>query len=317
MLDIPRLETNCELYAPRVGTRVAYSVHDDWGSSKRHFSILDLEHPRASFGDYLGDWNPAWSPDGSTLAWCDVRSGSSSSRRTAAEASPPVPASVRPERRVGIRERPPPPGDRGRRAPAAESPSTCLGARVGHRRSPARRPRGGMPSRPLRGRTPGGRGERAAKHARLPPRRHPASRPTTARPSRSAVTSSGLSTSAASRAGPRGRSRACTRTGRRTASGSPSPSPTRLSSTVSSAARRRCAGTWPRGSSPGSAVDGGRPPDKAQPLQAHKDVRIRPRLPDFSGAYDPLNQAVSAQELDGERRIRDSNPCYRRERAAS
>ena len=81
MVDIPRLETNCELYAPRVGTRVAYSVHDDWGTSKRHFSILDLEHPRASFGDYLGDWNPAWSPDGSTLAWCDSqRSGFELSR---------------------------------------------------------------------------------------------------------------------------------------------------------------------------------------------------------------------------------------------
>ena len=76
MIDIPRLETNCELYAPRVGRRVAYSVHDDWGTSKRHFSVLDLEHPRASFGDYLGDWNPAWGPDGSTLAWCDTyRSG--------------------------------------------------------------------------------------------------------------------------------------------------------------------------------------------------------------------------------------------------
>ena len=81
MIDIPRLETNCELYAPRVGTRVAYSVHDDWGTSKRHFSVLDLEHPRASFGDYLGDWNPAWSPDGSTLAWCDsLRSGFELSR---------------------------------------------------------------------------------------------------------------------------------------------------------------------------------------------------------------------------------------------
>jgi hypothetical protein len=81
MVDIPRLETNCELYAPRVGTRVAYSVHDDWGTSKRHFSVLDLEHPRASFGDYLADWNPAWSPDGSTLAWCDSqRSGFELSR---------------------------------------------------------------------------------------------------------------------------------------------------------------------------------------------------------------------------------------------
>jgi hypothetical protein len=80
MLELPRLETNCELWAPRVGTRVAYSVHDDWGSSKRHFSVLDLENPRATFGDYLGDWNPAWSPDGSTLAWCDGRSGFELSR---------------------------------------------------------------------------------------------------------------------------------------------------------------------------------------------------------------------------------------------
>jgi hypothetical protein len=80
MLDLPRLETNCELWAPREGTRVAYSVHDDWGTSKRHFSVLDLEHPRASFGDYLGDWI-AWSPDGSTLAWCDgFRSGFELSR---------------------------------------------------------------------------------------------------------------------------------------------------------------------------------------------------------------------------------------------
>jgi hypothetical protein len=81
MLDLPRLETNCELYAPRVGTRVAYSVHDDWGTSKRHFSVLDLEHPRASFGDYVADWNPAWSPDGAALAWCDGhRSGFELSR---------------------------------------------------------------------------------------------------------------------------------------------------------------------------------------------------------------------------------------------
>jgi hypothetical protein len=37
----------------------------------RRFSVLDLAHPRASFGDYEGHWI-AWSPDGSTLAWCDT-----------------------------------------------------------------------------------------------------------------------------------------------------------------------------------------------------------------------------------------------------
>ena len=52
MLDLPRLETNCALYAPSVGTRVAYSVPDDAGGDARHFSVLDLAHPRASFGEY-------------------------------------------------------------------------------------------------------------------------------------------------------------------------------------------------------------------------------------------------------------------------
>ena len=72
MLELPRLETNCELYAPRVGTRVAYTVRaDDSGGAFKHFSVLDLED-RASFGDYSGylmGWN--WSSNGSTLAWCD------------------------------------------------------------------------------------------------------------------------------------------------------------------------------------------------------------------------------------------------------
>lgn len=72
MLELPRLETSCELYAPRVGTRVAYSTLDYEGGRFRRFSILDLENPRASFGDYAGDWI-AGSPDGSTLTWCDSR----------------------------------------------------------------------------------------------------------------------------------------------------------------------------------------------------------------------------------------------------
>jgi hypothetical protein len=71
MLDLPRLETSCELYAPRVGSRVAYSTLHYEGGPMRSFSVLDLKNPRASFGDYEGHWI-AWSPDGSTLAWCDA-----------------------------------------------------------------------------------------------------------------------------------------------------------------------------------------------------------------------------------------------------
>ena len=74
MLELPRLETSCLLWAPRVGSRVAYRTLDDPGGSMKLFSILDLENPRASFGKYLG-WTPmAWGPDGSTLAWCDTPS---------------------------------------------------------------------------------------------------------------------------------------------------------------------------------------------------------------------------------------------------
>jgi len=72
MLELPRLETSCLLWAPRVGSRVAYRTLDDPGGSMKRFSIFDLEKPRASFGKYLG-WTPmAWGPDGSTLAWCDT-----------------------------------------------------------------------------------------------------------------------------------------------------------------------------------------------------------------------------------------------------
>jgi hypothetical protein len=74
MLELPRLETGCELDAPRVGSRVAYSTLDDANNPPmRRFSILDLENPRASFGDYKGYFPIAWGPDGSALAWCDTR----------------------------------------------------------------------------------------------------------------------------------------------------------------------------------------------------------------------------------------------------
>ena len=149
-------------HAPRFGTRVAYSVHDDWGTSKRHFSILDLEHPRASFGDYIGDWNPrAWSLDGAALAWCDgSRSGFWLSAQSAAAASRPLPGSVRPSGVTGLRERPP--GDRGRRAPAAESPPDLSGISRGASTARLAHPRRRTAGRPLRGPTPGGHGEHAA-----------------------------------------------------------------------------------------------------------------------------------------------------------
>jgi WD40 repeat protein len=83
-VDMPRAAGTCEVWAPRVGTRVAYGVPDDCGCSIRHFRVRDLEHPQASSGEYETALPVTWSPDGSRLAWCDtLHSGFelSSSRR--------------------------------------------------------------------------------------------------------------------------------------------------------------------------------------------------------------------------------------------
>jgi hypothetical protein len=73
-LDLPRVETTCEVSAPRVGTHVAYVIPEDLGDSARHFGVLDLEDPQTDVREYTTFWpmGPmAWSADGSKLAWCD------------------------------------------------------------------------------------------------------------------------------------------------------------------------------------------------------------------------------------------------------
>ena len=75
-IAVPLRAGNCELWAPRVGTRVAYGVPDDCNCSIRHFGVRDLEHPQANFGDHKMQWSVTWSADGSRIAWCDgPRSG--------------------------------------------------------------------------------------------------------------------------------------------------------------------------------------------------------------------------------------------------
>ena len=193
MLELPRLETNCELWAPRVGTRVAYSVRaDDSGGAFKHFSVLDLED-RASFGDYTGI------PDGLELELERLDARLVRQRRvrvrafarSPAEASRPVPVRLRPERRAGVIV-----NDRheilvgGRPLLKARGPVWHLAWGVDG--SLAVLVEGGR-ARPLRGRTPGGRRRAWRRRATSSPPRSgpPSSRPTTARPSRSAATSSG------------------------------------------------------------------------------------------------------------------------------
>lgn len=73
-VDLPPVATTCELWAPRVGTHVAYVLPDDLGDSIRPFSVRNLEDPQATFGEYtaLAHAPVAWSSDGSKLAWCDT-----------------------------------------------------------------------------------------------------------------------------------------------------------------------------------------------------------------------------------------------------
>jgi len=69
--SVPRLTTSCELWAPRVGARVAYGVRGPSGAETR-FRLVDLANPRATLGEYAMTFSPmAWRPDGRALAWCD------------------------------------------------------------------------------------------------------------------------------------------------------------------------------------------------------------------------------------------------------
>jgi hypothetical protein len=70
-IDLPPVTTTCELWAPRVGTHVAYLVPDDLDGWIRHYSLLDLEDPYRRFGEMRAGWPVAWSQDGSRFAWCD------------------------------------------------------------------------------------------------------------------------------------------------------------------------------------------------------------------------------------------------------
>ena len=68
---LPRLETNCRLWAPPTTDRIAYGVGGSIGEAVP-FSFLDLNHS----GRQLGTFRAlrgfiAWSRDGQRAAWCD------------------------------------------------------------------------------------------------------------------------------------------------------------------------------------------------------------------------------------------------------
>jgi WD40-like Beta Propeller Repeat len=70
--SVPRVATSCEVWAPRIGGRVAYGV-DRPGGAETRFRVLDLANPRARSGEMEMTFGPmAWSPDGRALAWCDT-----------------------------------------------------------------------------------------------------------------------------------------------------------------------------------------------------------------------------------------------------
>jgi hypothetical protein len=72
---LPRTETSCELWVPRVGTRAAYGIEGASGDLTP-FRLIDVAHPQRDLGTYLRFDDVVWSSDGQRIAWCNsARSG--------------------------------------------------------------------------------------------------------------------------------------------------------------------------------------------------------------------------------------------------
>jgi hypothetical protein len=68
---LPRIETNCDVWAPPVGNRLAYGLLRSYGET---FPIrfLDLGRPLADLGTFEAFSDVVWSADGMRAAWCDT-----------------------------------------------------------------------------------------------------------------------------------------------------------------------------------------------------------------------------------------------------
>jgi hypothetical protein len=67
---LPRFETNCHVWAPPVGNRLAYGLARSYGDAVP-IRFLDIGQPLADLGTFEASSDVIWSADGMRAAWCD------------------------------------------------------------------------------------------------------------------------------------------------------------------------------------------------------------------------------------------------------
>jgi len=71
---LARFASNCQLWAPPVGDRIAYGLGETSGDGFAPFHLANLDRPNADLGGYRALFGVVlWSPDGQRVAWCGRR----------------------------------------------------------------------------------------------------------------------------------------------------------------------------------------------------------------------------------------------------
>jgi hypothetical protein len=99
---LARFAGACDLWAPPVGERVAYSLGPPSADGFTPFKIADLSRPNADLGGYRALFGVVlWSPDGQRIAWCGRhRTGFDLGIGGAARRLPECPAAYTPDSRI-------------------------------------------------------------------------------------------------------------------------------------------------------------------------------------------------------------------------
>ena len=71
---LARFSSDCDLWAPPVGERIAYGLGPASADGFTPFKLADLSRPNADLGGYRALFGVVlWSPDGQRVAWCGRR----------------------------------------------------------------------------------------------------------------------------------------------------------------------------------------------------------------------------------------------------
>ena len=99
---LARFSSDCDLWAPPVGERIAYGLGPSSADGLTPFKLADLSRPNADLGGYRALFGVIlWSPDGQRVAWCGRRrTGFDLEMGGAARRLPTCPAAYTPDSRI-------------------------------------------------------------------------------------------------------------------------------------------------------------------------------------------------------------------------